>query len=373
MNTLDAIVIGGGFYGCSLAVFLARHHRQVVLIEGSDELMTRASYINQARVHNGYHYPRSFMTALRSAANFPRFAVDFLDCVAAGFEKVYAIARTQSKVSAYQFQRFCQNIKVPARTAPKAIRDIFNPELIEDVFCVREFAFDAARLREKMRHELATAKVDVRFRTEAVRIGRRPDGLLDVVCAHGDTLRTKCAFNCTYSQINELLAASGLDALPLKHELTELALMQPPPQLRELGVTVMDGPFFSAMPFPALGLHSLSHVRYTPHESWSDGTLRRNPHHLLTKQPRESNWCYMQRDSQRYLPAMTGARHVRSLFTIKTVLLQNEVDDGRPILMRWHPELGAMATILGGKIDNIYDVLDALTDLKALSARPASH
>ena len=26
----------------------------------------------------------------------------------------------------------------------------------------------------------------------------------------------------------------------------------------------MCGPFFSAMPFPARGLHTLSHVRYTP-------------------------------------------------------------------------------------------------------------
>ena len=28
------------------------------------DLMQRASYANQARVHNGYHYPRSLLTAL---------------------------------------------------------------------------------------------------------------------------------------------------------------------------------------------------------------------------------------------------------------------------------------------------------------------
>ena len=49
-----------------------------------------------------------------------------------------------------------------------------------------------------------------------------------------------------------------------------MALMQAPDVLKEIGVTVMDGPFFSMMPFPARGLHTLSHVRYTPHFSWKD-------------------------------------------------------------------------------------------------------
>ena len=66
------------------------------------------------------------------------------------------------------------------------------------------------------------------------------------------------------------------------------------------------------------------------------------------------------------------ARHARSLFTIKTVLVQNEVDDGRPILLRWHPELGGMATVMGGKIDNIYDVLAALGSLHQVSKTPVS-
>jgi L-2-hydroxyglutarate oxidase LhgO len=72
----DAIVIGGGFYGCSLALALASRFHRVAVLEQRPELMSRASYVNQARVHNGYHYPRSFLTALRSSVNFPRFVSD---------------------------------------------------------------------------------------------------------------------------------------------------------------------------------------------------------------------------------------------------------------------------------------------------------
>jgi hypothetical protein len=43
----------------------------------------------------------------------------------------------------------------------------------------------------------------------------------------------------------------------IKRELTEMVLIAPPPQLRGRGFTIMDGPFFSVMPFPAAGLHAL--------------------------------------------------------------------------------------------------------------------
>jgi len=368
--THDAIVVGGGFYGCCLASFFAKSGQNVALLEAEDELLTRASYINQARVHNGYHYPRSFMTALRSVVNFPRFVLDFKDCVADGFEKVYAIARSQSKVSAYQFRKFCQNIGAPIRPAPSSLCALFNSSLIESVYCVKECAFDASRLRTMMMTRLHESAVDVRLGVEAMQVRRAADGILEVCVSGGGVLRGRCVFNCTYSQINQLLRHSGLEPLLLKHELTELALIEPPAALRNLGVTVMDGPFFSTMPFPPQKLHSLSHVRYTPHEAWVEPREQRDPHAYLKAKCPESNCAYMLRDAKRYLPILGEAKHARSLFTIKTVLVQNEADDGRPIMLRWHPELGGMATVMGGKIDNIYDVLSALGSLHKISKTP---
>lgn len=61
-----------------------------------------------------------------------------------------------------------------------------------------------------------------------------------------------------------------------------------------------------------------------------------------------------------YLPAILRSKYVESLFEIKTVLVKNEGDDGRPILFEKHSELPGCYSILGGKIDNIYDVLEKL-------------
>ena len=136
-------------------------------------------------------------------------------------------------------------------------------------------------------------------------------------------------------------------------------LMQAPEALKDVGVTVMDGPFFSMMPFPARGLHALSHVRYTPHFSWKD-ERGIDPYKKLDEYDRATRVDRMVRDVGRYLPAALDAKYVKSLFEVKTVLVKNEGDDGRPILFEKHTELPGCYSVLGGKIDNIYDVLEKL-------------
>jgi L-2-hydroxyglutarate oxidase LhgO len=105
MKMYDAVVIGGGFYGTVIATYLTkkRGFSKVVLIEREPDVLMRASYNNQARVHNGYHYPRSFTTAFRSRVNLPRFVRDYPSAVKHDFTKLYAIAKRNSKVTAKQF------------------------------------------------------------------------------------------------------------------------------------------------------------------------------------------------------------------------------------------------------------------------------
>ena len=118
----------------------------------------------------------------------------------------------------------------------------------------------------------------------------------------------------------------------------------------------MDGPFFSTMPFPARGLHSLSHVRYTPHLHWYDEPGK-DPYARLDGYQGDSRVDRMIRDAGRYLPALADAVGRGSLFEVKTVLAKNEVDDGRPILFEKSASLPGLYSILGGKIDNIYDII----------------
>src|SRR6185437_4681277 len=319
---------------------------------------------NQARVHHGYHYPRSLRTALRSRINFPRFVEQFAFCIERSFDKYYAVARQFSKVTARQFRNFFAHIQAPIEPAPEAVRRLFNRDLVEEVFRFTEYAFNAVRLREWLRQRLFDAEVEVRLRTEANRVQAHADGRLLLTTGlrqRPEGLLAREVFNCTYAQINRLLAGSGLPLIPLKQELTEMALVHVPEPLAHMGLTVMCGPFFSVMPFPARGLHSLSHVRYTPHAAWSEGTgIYRPAYAEMAAHPRRSHYTWMIRDAARFLPLLNECRYEDSLWEIKTVLPRSEVDDSRPILFQRHHGLANLHCVLGAKIDNIFDLLDEL-------------
>ncbi len=367
-NRYGAIVIGGGFFGCRLAVHLQNFGMKTLLLEMETGVLQRASYVNQARVHNGYHYPRSILTALRSHANFPRFVEEYPECINDRFDQYYAISKHFSKVSARQFKVFAERVGLEIAGAPDSIVALFQPGMIEEVFAVREYAFDAIRLKERMQKDLEKSGVEVKLGVQAMKI-QAADREIRVFCksSQGESnsldFTARFIYNCTYSQTNEICRNSGFPLIPLKHEFTELAILELPSFLRTVGITVLCGPFFSFMPFPPrAGLHTLSHVRYTPHHEWQDkvnGSYTDAYAHHKSAQ-RNSNYSRMLRDAERYIPAIRESRYVDSIWEIKTVLPKSEIDDSRPILMKKDYGIPNFTCIMGAKIDNIYDVLGEL-------------
>lgn len=368
MNDITGtVIVGGGLYGATLALQAAESGLgPVTLVEREPALLQVASRVNQARVHMGYHYPRSFLTAVRSRRNYHRFLTDHRDCIEDSFASYYAIARRFSKVTARQFTEFCRRIGAPISRAPQAIRDRFDADRIEEVFRVEEAAFDAVRLGERMVASLARAGVRVALATEALRLQRRREGWEVHVRGPGgdDVLIASRVCNCTYAGLNRLLQSAGLDEIALKHEVAELALVEPLPGLEEIAVTVMCGPFFSLTPLPAAGCHVLSHVRYTPHQAWHAGETPPagwTEDGRLVGPPPASRFAAMRADAARYLPALAALTHRGSWWAVKTVLPRNEVDDGRPILLHRDPAAPGLVSVLGSKLDNVYDVLDQVT------------
>jgi len=362
---MDAVIIGGGFYGSAIAIYLSRQRglNSVILLEKEEKLLSRASYHNQARVHNGYHYPRSFTTAFRSRVNFPRFLHDWAPVINKDFTNLYAVAKKNSKVTARQFEVFCRKIGAPIHPADESLKRLFNPQLIEDVFVAEEYTFDAIKLAKFVEQRLSESSVKTYFLTQAIAISKTDSDNLAVTVAdtsgNEQIIQSKYVFNCTYSQLNQLRGDFQGCKTGLKYEIAEMALMQVPSPLENMGITVMDGAFFSMMPFPARKLHTLSHVRYTPHCSWG-GQEKIDPNLRLNEYERATRAELMLRDVARYLPSISSAKHIHSLFEVKTILNKNESDDGRPILLEKHEEIPGCYSILGGKIDNIYDVLERL-------------
>jgi len=359
-----AIIIGGGFFGMYIAEYLAKQGANVLICEKEKDFMQHASFVNQARVHNGYHYPRSILTAMRSRISFPRFSDEFKDCIDDSFQKYYAVGNILSNVTAKQFELFCKRINAPCEPAPSKIKNLFSNSLVDEVFSTIEYAFDSIKLKERMRQRLDNAGVHYLLNTEAAFVENNNDGTLNITTIDQDAgekkriFNTNQVFNCTYSMINNLLDKSCIKKIPLKHELAELCLVDVPGELRDKGFTMMCGPFFSLMPFPAKNSYCFSHVRYTPHFHWTDEKPEyTNAHNYINKIQKKSNWNKMQLDAKRYMPLIEKCSHKESLWEVKTVLPRSEASDSRPILYNENYGLNGLHCIMGGKIDNVYDVI----------------
>jgi glycine/D-amino acid oxidase-like deaminating enzyme len=251
---------------------------------------------------------------------------------------------------------------------------MFDSDLIEAVVAVEECAFDASKLRTMTEKSLVDAGVTFHTGTAVMKIERGAHAL-ELSCASSISspeasvgsdpveIAAKCLLNCTYSGINQVLQSASLPLIRLKHEVTEMALVRVPEELERMAFTVMCGPFFSFMPFPALGLHTLSHVRYTPHGFWFDepGSIPIDPDAVLKGYGKVSKFEHMRRDARRYLPIMGSLERMDSIWETKTVLPQSEADDSRPILCRQADGEARIWSIMGGKIDNIFDAIDQFT------------
>lgn len=77
----DKVIVGAGIYGLYAAYICGKRGEKVLVVERDKEAFMRATYINQARVHMGYHYPRSLNTANKSVNYFDRFNRDYSFCM----------------------------------------------------------------------------------------------------------------------------------------------------------------------------------------------------------------------------------------------------------------------------------------------------
>lgn len=355
-SAYDFVVIGGGFYGCMLALLFKNKNNKVLIIEKEKDLLTKASYGNQARIHNGYHYPRSFLTAYRSHQNYLKFIKDFKAAVFGDFKQYYAIASNLSKTTAHQFFEFCKQIGSPIKQAPDNIKQLFASNLIDDVFEVDEIVFDAGKLREILKSKLDKLGIEVSYNTSLISVSAKNNNEVLLKLDNKNNILAKSVFNCTYSQINKILERSNFPLLPLKHEYIEMPLIKVPEELSNMSVTLFDGPFFGFLPFPDKTCYSLWHVRYAIRANWED-PLVKDITSELAKISKKSNWNLMKKDIQKYIPLLGKSEYLGSIFETKTVLTEKEEDDARPILFRRDWGIKNFNVVMGGKIDNIYDVI----------------
>ncbi len=364
----DKIILGAGLYGLYAALACGRKGQRVLVLERDGEAFGRATYANQARVHMGYHYPRSLSTAKKSAGYFQRFVEDYGFCIHGQFTQVYATSRNFSWTGAREFERFCRDCHIPCEPLPPEA--YFSPGLCDGAFRTVEYTYDAGLLKKYFLEQISLyPSVELRFGQRLLSISR--SGGEFVLNGQGWEERAPFLLNATYASVNQIKRLApdlaGED-FGIKYELCEIILCQVDAPLEDLGITVMDGPFFSLMPFGKTGLHSLTSVTFTPHQT-SYGVLPEfacmdgeycSPISLANclHCPRRPStaWPYMSALARKYLRPEWGFSYHSSLFCVKPILKASETDDSRPTVIRQSHSSPDFVHVLSGKINTVYDL-----------------
>jgi len=374
-RSYDKIIIGAGLYGLYAAKFCGQRGEKVLVLEYDKAPFERATYINQARVHMGYHYPRSLTTAVKSAGYFRRFVEDFGFCIHDKFDQVYATSDKFSWTNARQFVDFCKAAGI--RCDEVAPTRYFKTGMCDGAFMTEEYTYDAKILQKYYEEELGKlANVTIVYEARIDRIIKT--GNLFEVCLQGEE-RAEAPFvlNATYASVNQVIdKLEGVEKefFNIKYELCEIILCEPSKVLKGTGITVMDGPFFSIMPFGKTGLHSLTSVTFTPHVTSYDEVptfacqkgLKESdkagctPEGLgncnLCPHKPDSAWPYMSHLADKYMKEEYAYTYKESLYSMKPILKSSEVDDSRPTAIRVLSEGPTFISVLSGKINTVYDL-----------------
>lgn len=368
MEHFDKIIIGAGLYGLYAALFCAKKGEKVLVFEHDPESFSRASYINQARVHMGYHYPRSYTTAKKSADYYDRFIEDFNFCIQNSFDKIYAISKHFSWTNAAQFKKFCNDTDILCK--PINVDEFFKEEFCEGAYLSEECAYDAQILKRHFLKELEQyPNAQIHYDTHITKAEKTEDLYL-LTTNHNNVYSSGFVLNTTYASINQVLTIFGEQPLDIKYELCEVILCKVSDNLKNVGITMMDGPFFSLMPFGQTGYHSLTAVNYTPHKTSHsllptfDCQLRSNEYCSSSKlgncnnciaKPKTS-WPFMSALAKKYLNENITIEYVESLYSIKPILHASEVDDSRPTVIKEFSAKPKLVSVLSGKINTVYDL-----------------
>ena len=226
-------VLGGGFYGCHLALALANDGHDVELHEIRNDIFLGASGSIPARIHQGFHYPRSRMTRAACLEHQAAFMAAYGRFTKGVRVNIYAIAANHSLVDFDQY--------VDSLSGEVPFIQIHDPaeyglQNVEGAVLTGE------------RH-IVTDDVAAYFRTELkdrIKLNTAPGEL--------DSKEFDWTIDCTFCANGN----AGVD----RYEPCLVVLLWGP---TDTAITIMDGPFGSLYPWKERwSLSSLSSAKWTP-------------------------------------------------------------------------------------------------------------
>lgn len=228
------LIKGAGWYGCHLGLSLKDAGHEVTIEEFRSDIFLGASGSNPARLHVGFHYPRSALTQESCIANEDAFIRAYGFLIEPIKNNIYAVAEHVSVLDFGAYKKCVSGTGTFEQVSPS----LYGLRNVQGALKVVENHIVIARARQFFRGALEKELV---FNSKF----------------HTDQQGYDWTIDCTFSQ--SLLSPKGIID---RYEPCMTLLIEMP---TDTAITIMDGPLPSLYPWSEeFGLCSLTSALFTP-------------------------------------------------------------------------------------------------------------
>lgn len=294
-NNKKIAVVGAGIYGCSVALSLAADGHSVTLFDKNNEIMQGASWVNQYRLHQGYHYPRSIDTIKQIQQATGMFEKTYKQFLIKENKNLYGISKFDSKITADDYLKLLDNQKLSYKiTSDSRLKNLSL--LIE----AKENHYDPTRLVAFYKKIINQSSVKLLLNTN-FDISYRKEFDDVIICSYGNN--------------NNIALNLGIEPKILnRYQIVEKIIVKNK-DLSNLSVVVLDGNFCSFDPFGTTGNSVVGHVEAAVHdvvESYLNPWSNKIP-------SLKSKYKEIIEKTSTYIPSILNATYIDSMWTVRCV------------------------------------------------------
>ncbi len=355
------LIIGGGIHGFSSAIALSDLDYEIMLIEKKSDFFLGTSGSTHNRAHMGYHYPRAADTVRECLDGLEMFKSQFKDVFIYPNGNYYTISKSNTETTDRQFECFCNQFNLPyeMKWPDKCflVRDVISKS-----FLVPELIFDAKMLKSIFINRAIEKNIILKRNTELLKGQKISDDQFKVkVNENGATTEyvTNLLVNATYAYSNNILKSFGLEHHMKKYKLQILEVPVVRSKHKIPGLTVMDGPFISVMPY---GKTSDLFLIYDVENSVNK---QKEGYVIDDSMKIKSNWEKMKNKGRQYFPFMDSLEYVDSLKAYRPIPL-HDVNRDRSTKIKQYDDFPGFYSILEGKFISALLIAEKLKKIISL-------
>ncbi len=332
-------VVGGGIYGITTAIKLKNIGYEVDLFEEKDDILQAASGINQYRVHRGYHYPRSFDTITSCKENELSFIKTYNKSIISGINHFYAIASENSKTTAEEYL----NVLDKSNLEWEISDNLPNCDLTVKV---KEKLYDHNILRQICKERIYGNGINLILNKKITT----------------ELKNYKYKVYSTYASLNDLTN----NKQDYQFELCEKPVFKLPNRYKNKSIVIMDGPFMCFDPLANTNYHVAGNVVHAIHVR----NIGKNPeippsykkylNKGIIKNPKYTNVKRFIESAKNFFPEIELAKHLGSMYTIRTVLPNKDKTDERPTIVKKQDN---NFILFSGKVGNCVEAANKIVSL----------